>query len=308
MNHPTTAAHRRSLTSSPCFFSSGPSNFHNSSHFSTLTFVSADRPIDLRKSAVEQMAPGWFRQRTCFGENETKCVDGGAPRGAGIGRAAVAVCRHLVRKGVRFGNLVTDESSISGEKSAVKSGRLSRSTWIKAAAQSWPPSVHYPWRPLVLRSIVGDSSLPDDCRNFACHSRIVSIAMRWHRGNSSPITDPGRCTITRPYLPAGLHSLLNPSFSPNEARTFSPAIVLRALRKSPCRPSSRLAFSNPTCVVHPQFHPPRDDPRQPSTQLSLVLKRCINLILLHPFHGVVTDPITPRVNDGMQTCRPAASR
>lgn len=43
-------AHRRSLTSSPCFFSWGLSSFHRSSHVSTLTFVSADRPMDLRKS------------------------------------------------------------------------------------------------------------------------------------------------------------------------------------------------------------------------------------------------------------------
>lgn len=61
VSHPTGSAHRRSLTSNPCFFSSKPFNFHNSSHFSALTLVSADRPIDLRKSSTEPMAPGQFR-------------------------------------------------------------------------------------------------------------------------------------------------------------------------------------------------------------------------------------------------------
>jgi hypothetical protein len=51
------SAHRRSFTSTPCFFKFDPSNFQSSSHPSTLTFVSVDRPIDLRKSSAEPMAP-----------------------------------------------------------------------------------------------------------------------------------------------------------------------------------------------------------------------------------------------------------
>lgn len=44
------------------------------------------------------------------------------PLGVGIEREVVAVCRHLVRDGTRLVNLVTDESMISGEKLAAKSG------------------------------------------------------------------------------------------------------------------------------------------------------------------------------------------
>lgn len=129
INCPAVTTHRRSLTSSPRFFSSELSSFHNSSHFSTLSFVSADRPIDLRKSSAEQMESGEFRirwsrasQRTLFGGRRAWAC-GHLRRGAGTERAAAAaVCRHLVRDGTRVVNLVTDESMISGEKFAAKSG------------------------------------------------------------------------------------------------------------------------------------------------------------------------------------------
>ena len=46
---------------------------------------------------------------------------GRIPRGEGIEREIVAVCRHLVKDGTRVVNFVTDESMISGEKFTAKS-------------------------------------------------------------------------------------------------------------------------------------------------------------------------------------------
>ena len=126
VGHPSGSAHRRSLTSNPCFFSSGPFNLHSSSHPSTLTLVSADRPIDLRSSSAELMAPGWFRIGGGHACQQTRRLrrrvgHGRIPRGEGIERETAAVCRHLAKDGTRVVNLVTDESMIGGEKFAAKS-------------------------------------------------------------------------------------------------------------------------------------------------------------------------------------------
>lgn len=106
---------------------------------------------------------------------------GRVPRGAGIGRAVVAVCRHLVRDGIRFVDLVTDNSIMGGENVTAKSECGFLLTFIRNQDRRLKVG-HTPHmrsiRPLVLRGNVGDSSPYSDWRNFTCHSRIMSFAMR----------------------------------------------------------------------------------------------------------------------------------
>lgn len=108
-------------------------------------------------------------------QRETKIfMLGRVPRGVGVERAVVAVCRHLVRDGTRFVNLVTDESIVDGEKFVENSARSDHQT-IEVSGSTLL-CTH-----LVLGKIVGDSSSSSYCRHFACHSVIVGLAPRSYR-------------------------------------------------------------------------------------------------------------------------------